>query len=156
MLKMQKQRRHECLPTSVAMLKGVPVQEILNLFQEVDFNHRAFGEIWSGKCEDFWPLAWEVLGLAFGPATVQAYQEVVGWNGQDCKGGLWATGGHGASLPFPQTGKGLLQLIRGRGRHTVAYSEGLVYDPEEDEAMTWSKYKERFPYYKIEGVIPTP
>lgn len=162
MLKLQVQGRGECLPTSIAMILGVPKQQVLDLFQNLDPLHRTFTEIYRGNSNTFWPCTWRVLDHAFGPAAVKAYQETVGWNGEDGRGGLWATGGKGAPAPFPQTGRGLLQLIfasedgRFMRRHTVAYSEGLLYDPAEQLVCTWEEYEARCPGWKIEGVIPTP
>lgn len=158
MFVLQAQGDFECLPTSQAMAAGLPKDKVLDLWQQLDPQHKPFLSIYRGSSSDFWRVAWEAIYVLFGPDAVAAYKATVGWTlERGGRGGMWATGGLGSSRArFPKEGKGMLQLIKGRHRHAVAYCDGLIYDPCDLAPAAWAEYRKKDRGWKIEGVIPTP
>ena len=159
MLRLQRQGHWECFPTSIAMLCNVDKGEVLNQWQAMTgtpFN----AENTPGLV--FWPLAYRLLASRFGPDVAKAYEQVVNAGNARIRAyrkDTWSGSIGAGEATVPATGRGLLQLINindfGITRHSVAYCDGLIYNPDGDTPCTWEEYQKAHPGWVLEGVIET-
>ena len=66
---------------------------------------------------------------------------------------------YGRPIDFPPidqrislVGQGVLSVIRGCNRHTMAFCNKKVYDPQESYIVSWREWKKRNPRWKVYNV----
>ena len=52
----------------------------------------------------------------------------------------------------PLSGQGVMSVIKGCYRHTMAFCDGKIYDPAESYIVTWSQWRRRNPRWKVYNV----
>ena len=150
-MELQKQGTNECVLATFAMLADKPLVEVrsraMQLIRELEpdkslhkWNTFIFWAEWESRTKFVRVLATELLGESFARRTV------AGW---DLK---WAVGG---LTELPKSGKGQILIKLPLGRHSVAYENGIVYDPaagkmNEAEFAEFLKTKDG----QIQEVIP--
>ncbi len=122
---------YTCVPTSVAILAGVPVEQILE-------EARAhFGvparcpwqliRAWAGPRQtEYW-----LIGNFFGSEVVDAYRAQL----------AELIFGPPPEPPRLPRGRGILQVFGPRAGHCVAYADGLVFDPELPEPLPYREWR---------------
>ena len=159
MLKLQRQGYWECLPTSIAMLCNVDKGEVLAQWEAMA---GAKFDATAAAGAVFWPLAYRLLESRFGPDVAKAYEKMLALADERLRvyrrDALSVTVGAGETT-VPAKGRGLLQLIHVGDmqvvRHSVAYCDGLIYNPDSDTPCTWEEYLQTHPGLVLEGVIQT-
>lgn len=150
-MELQQQGTNECVLATFAMLADKPLEEIrsraMQLIRELEpdkslhkWNTFIFWAAWENRKELVRVLATELLGESFARRTV------AGWDL------MWAIGG---LTELPKSGKGQILIKLPLGRHSVAYENGIVYDPatgkmNEAEFVEFLKTKDG----QIQEVIP--
>lgn len=157
MLRLQRQGPWECLPTTVAMLCNVDKREILAEWETMagtTFKVNPAGAV-------FWPMALRLLASRFGPDVAKAYETMKDLANDRLR--VYRKGMEGSVVAgettIPTKGRGLLQLLytdtQHTQRHSVAYCDGLIYNPDGDTPCTWEEYQKTHPGWVLEGVIET-
>ncbi len=142
-----------CVPTSVAILAGVPVDEILS---EARRYFRAPDVPWDVLRDSVGPyefVAWRtdvwLLNHFFGSDIAREYIKRQGdW--------LFGRGTTSSELTELPEGRGILQIINGHVGHCVAYADGSVYDPDLPGPLPFRKWRgiPTFRSWRISVVLP--
>jgi hypothetical protein len=158
MLTHQVQGRMECLPTVVAMLAGVPKDEVIAWgldYAGQIIDHRSRFTVWAdltnGGSAGFWPVAIGTINHFLGKGVGQAHREA-SWL-VDLAGGRGFVAVDGAAVcPGPPTprrprklpgGRGLITIRYRQNQHVAAFENGFVFDPAELAPLTYREWKQR-------------
>ncbi len=143
---------YTCVPTSVAILAGIPVDEVLSeardYFKVPEYVSWADLRDWAGSYQfTTWRADVWLLDHFFGPKIVQNYViRQTDWI-------LFGTRSEPSTLP---KGRGILQILNGHNGHCVAYADGFVYDPELPTPLPFCKWRRipTFRSWRISVVLP--
>ncbi len=134
MLVHQRQGSNECLPTAVAVLAGVPKDDVIewarqkfNVASCAQWDGFAYG---TGNSSTFWMFATAVIEHFIAPGVGRAYHGAVIAAFPSRYALEVVPGGNGPTRRTRRLfkGRGLITIRRGRFQHVVAFENGVVFD----------------------------
>lgn len=139
MLNHQVQATNECVPTSIAMLLDIPKSDVILAALPDGLPN------WNALMKNppkFWHAVIILLDCAFGHGTGQKYFTLCAKR-------------HKLDLTNCPQGKGLISMFKRSQAigHCVAYSHGVVHDPELPIPVRWDIWRKLYANWDISGVL---
>lgn len=139
MLKHQMQATNECVPTSIAMLLDIPRQDVI--LAALPDGCRDWQTLHTNPGQ-WWQTVILLLDTAFGNGTGGKYFMLAARNAK-------------LNLTSCPPGKGLMSVFHPKQAmgHCVAYSDGIIHDPEFPVPFPWGAWRRLYQDWHIRGVV---
>jgi hypothetical protein len=139
MVKHQVQGHYECAPTSIAMLLGLPKDDVVKIL--LPKHCKTWAEALApSNAATFWENTRLLVRIAFGESAAENYNL------------------NGTQVYRPRacpSGRGFIMLFKPGQRigHQVAYADGMIYDSALKEPYDWETWRITYVGWHIRNII---